>query len=98
MRIPVLLALCVAFNAGAYAGDPESGKAKSVVCGSCHGQEGISSNPLWPNIAGQQELYMVKQLKAFRDGTRSDPLMSPMAKALTDDDIEDLAAYYSSLE
>jgi cytochrome c553 len=52
---------------------------------------------MWPNLAGQKEGYLVKQLKAFRDGVRTDPMMSPMAKPLTDDDIENLAAYFSSL-
>lgn len=80
------------------AGDPEVGAANSAVCASCHGDQGVSPNPMWPNLAGQKDQYLIKQLKAFRDGTRSDPLMSPMAKPLTDEDIHNLAAYYSSLE
>jgi cytochrome c553 len=48
-------------------------------------------------LAGQQEQYLIKQLEAFREGGRADPLMSPMAKALSDEDIEDLAAYYANL-
>jgi cytochrome c553 len=52
---------------------------------------------MWPNLAGQKEGYLVKQIKAFRDGVRSDPMMSPMAKPLTDADIDNLAAYFSSL-
>lgn len=82
----------------AQGGDAAAGKAKAGTCASCHGTEGISSNSLWPNLAGQQEQYLIKQLKAFRDGARNDPLMSPMSKALSDQDIEDLAAYYASLE
>jgi cytochrome c553 len=80
------------------AGDAAAGKAKSATCAGCHGAAGISANPLWPNLAGQQEAYLVKQLKAFRDGTRSDPMMSPMAKPLSDADIENLAAYFASLK
>ena len=80
------------------AGDAAAGKAKSAVCAGCHGANGISANPLWPNLAGQKDAYLVKQLKAFRDGTRSDPMMSPMAKPLSDADIENLAAYFSSLK
>jgi len=80
------------------AGDIQAGKAKAGVCASCHGSEGISANALWPNLAGQQEQYLAKQLRAFRDGTRSDPLMSPMAKELSEADIDDLAAYYSGLK
>lgn len=80
------------------AGDAAAGKAKSATCAGCHGAAGISANPLWPNLAGQQEAYLVKQMKAFRDGTRSDPMMSPMAKPLSDADIDNLAAYFSSLK
>ncbi len=53
-------------------------------------------SPLWPNLAGQKEQYLIKQIKAFRDGTRQDPMMAPMVAALSDTDIENLAAYYSS--
>lgn len=80
----------------ALAGDIEAGKAKSAICASCHGPTGISMSPLWPNLAGQKEQYLIKQIKAFRDGTRQDPMMAPMVAALTDTDIENLAAYYSS--
>ncbi len=80
------------------AGDAAAGKTKaSTVCASCHGAEGISNNPIWPNLKGQKEAYLIKQLKAFRDGTRTDPMMSPMAKPLTDADIDNVAAYFSSL-
>jgi cytochrome c553 len=86
-------------NAGALlAGDVEAGKVRSASCSGCHGIKGISSNPLWPNLAGQKDAYLVKQLKAFRDGTRADPVMAPMAKPLSDADIDNLAAYYSSLQ
>ena len=81
----------------ATAGDIAAGKAKAAVCAACHGPAGISPQPLWPNIAGQKDQYMVKQLKAFRDGTRKDPLMSDQAANLTDADIENLAAYFASL-
>lgn len=80
------------------AGDPVAGKAKAQSCAGCHGMNGISNNPLWPNLAGQKEAYIVKQLKAFKDGTRTDPMMSPMAKPLTEQDMQNLAAYFSSLK
>jgi len=80
------------------AGDAAAGKAKAAVCAGCHGAEGISANPLWPNLAGQKDAYIVKQLKAFRDGKRTDPTMAPMAKPLTDADIDNLAAHFSSLK
>jgi cytochrome c553 len=81
----------------AAAGDAAAGKAKAATCAGCHGANGISNNPMWPNLKGQKEGYLIKQLKAFRDGTRADPMMSPMAKPLSDAEIDNLAAYFSSL-
>jgi cytochrome c553 len=79
------------------AGDAAAGKAKTALCSACHGEDGISIADIWPNLAGQKPGYLVAQLKAFRDGGRSNPIMSALAAPLTDADIEDLAAYYSSL-
>jgi cytochrome c553 len=77
------------------AGSAEEGQAKSTPCVACHGVNGNSANPEWPNLAGQSAAYIVKQLKAFKSGERQNPLMSPMALPLSDQDMEDLAAYYS---
>jgi cytochrome c553 len=93
----VVAGVLLGASGSVLAGDAAAGKAKAASCAGCHGAEGISGNPMWPNLAGQKEGYLVKQMKAFRDGTRVDPLMAPMAKPLTDDDIDNLAAYYSSL-
>jgi cytochrome c553 len=90
--------LLVSAGVATAAGDAAAGKAKAAACSACHGANGISANPLWPNLAGQKDGYLMKQLKAFRAGTRTDPMMSPMAKPLTDADIENLAAYFSSLK
>ena len=79
------------------AGDAAAGKTKSAACGACHGGNGISANDIWPNLAGQKAGYLVAQMKAFRDGQRKNPMMSPMAAPLSDADIDNLAAYYSSL-
>ncbi|WP_246128717.1 c-type cytochrome [Pleionea sediminis] len=79
------------------AGDIEKGKAKSMMCASCHGKDGVGISDDYPNLAGQKETYLVAQMKAFRDGDRKNMIMMPMAKPLSDDDIENLAAYYSSL-
>lgn len=81
----------------AYAADIEAAKAKSVTCAGCHGAAGISVVPMYPNLAGQKAQYVEKQLKAFRDGSRQDPIMGPMAKPLSDEDIAGLAAFYESL-
>jgi len=91
-----LMMVLIFASTSAIAGDAEAGKAKSAMCASCHGLTGISLSPLWPNLAGQKEQYLIKQIKAFRDGIRQDPMMAPMVAALSDTDIENLAAYYSS--
>ncbi|MFA3791411.1 cytochrome c [Aliiglaciecola sp. SL4] len=83
--------------APAFAGDAEKGKAKSATCAACHGANGISMIPMYPNLAGQKEQYLVLQMKAFRSGERKNMVMAPMAKGLSDEDINDLAAYFASL-
>lgn len=83
--------------AGAHAaGDAAAGKAKSAVCAACHGADGNSTNPLWPNLAGQHAPYLVKQLKDFKSGARKDPVMAPMAAPLSEQDMENLSAYFES--
>ena len=83
---------------GALAGDVAAGKARSMSCAGCHGANGISNSPMWPNLAGQKEAYLASQLQMFRDGRRANAMMSPMAKCLSDADIANLAAYYASLK
>lgn len=78
-------------------GDAKAGETKAVTCTACHGSKGISSNTLWPNLAGQQEGYLVKSIKDFRDGIRTEVTMDPFVKDLTDQDIADLAAYFNGL-
>jgi cytochrome c553 len=99
-KLPMIIALAalgLVFSPAQAAGDAAAGKAKAAVCGACHGVNGISTNDMWPNLAGQKEGYLKLQLTALRDGTRKNPMMSPMAANLSDQDIADLAAYYSSL-
>ena len=83
-------------NASA-AGDAAAGEAKAAVCAACHGPAGISSNPLWPNLAGQKEAYLAKQIKAYRDGLREEVTMTPFVSALSDQDVKDLAAHFAGL-
>ena len=76
-------------------GDPVAGKAKSVTCQACHGVDGKSIAPEYPNLAGQYASYMEKALRDYRDGRRTNVIMAPMAAGLSDQDIADLAAWYS---
>lgn len=93
--IAVLFALSL--SAAALAdGSAEKGQAKSTPCVACHGVNGNSPNPVWPNLAGQHEQYITKQLQAFKSGARKDPLMTPMAMGLSDEDVADLAAYFAT--
>ncbi len=88
----------VVMAAPALAADVEAGKAKSMMCAACHGSAGISMVPMYPNLAGQKEMYLTKQLKDFKSGKRNDPTMKGMTTPLSDTDIANLAAYYASLK
>jgi cytochrome c553 len=98
-KLPIIITLAtlgLSFSP-AQAGDAAAGKARASACAACHGASGISANDLWPNLAGQKEAYLAAQIKAFRDGTRKNPMMSPMAAGLSDADVANLAAYYAGL-
>lgn len=77
-------------------GSVEAGQQKSAVCVACHGPDGNSANPEWPSLAGQHAGFLVEQLKAFKEGERQNALMSPMAMGLSEQDMQDLAAYYEA--
>ena len=85
----------------AYSSDIDKGKELSVSCAACHGDNGISVNPVWPKLAGQNPKYLASQLYEFRkgaDGNRNNAVMYGIAVTLSDSDIEDLSAYYASLK
>jgi len=93
--------LLIAFSLGnvAFAANPEAAKpTATTVCAGCHGVKGISTAGMFPNLAGQKADYLSAQLKAFRGKTRTNPMMSPMAVNLKDDEIDNLAAYFASLK
>jgi cytochrome c553 len=94
------IAIAAALAASAtHAADPAAGKAKyETTCIACHGANGVSIAPIYPNVAGQKEEYLVAQMKAFRDGSRQNPIMAPMAKGLTDTDIANISAYLATLK
>ncbi|CAA6822038.1 MAG: Cytochrome c4 [uncultured Thiotrichaceae bacterium] len=82
-------------------GDPAKGKSLSATCAACHGADGNSTNPEWPKLAGQHESYLLKQLQNFKagqdvEGGRYNASMAPMVAGLSNQDMADLAAYYSS--
>jgi cytochrome c553 len=81
-----------------HAGDVKAGGAKAMMCQACHGLDGLSKTPDAPNIAGQIEPYLIAQMLAFKSGLRKNDAMSVVMPPLSDQDIEDLAAYYSAIE
>ena len=74
------------------------GRAKAKACQACHGIDGLAKIPAAPHIAGENAVYLITQLKAFRSGKRQHEIMSVIAKQLTDEDISDLAAWYSGIQ
>ncbi|HIP69686.1 MAG TPA: cytochrome c [Chromatiales bacterium] len=79
------------------AGDAAAGKAKAATCGGCHGANGVSQAPMYPNLAGQKQEYLAKAITAYKSGSRNDPSMKAMVSALSDEDIQNVAAYYAGL-
>ena len=81
----------------AASGDASVGKKKSTPCQACHGNEGVSASPDFPNLAGQYADYLETALRHYKTGKRKNPIMAEQVKSLTDKDVLDLAAYYASL-
>jgi len=92
VAIALLLAPAVAFSAG----DAAKGQNKSAVCHACHGATGVAVQPIYPNLGGQHQDYLIKSIRAFRDGERQNAIMAPMVANLSDADVEDIAAWYAS--
>ncbi len=78
-------------------GDAVAGATKAAPCAACHGSNGVAAAPTFPNLAGQSATYLYVQLRAFKDGSRTGAVMQPLAKALTDQDMRNLAAHFASL-
>lgn len=98
VRLLAPAGLLLACGSWSHAGDVKAGGAKAMMCQACHGLDGLSKTPDAPNIAGQTEPYLVTQLQAFKTGLRKSDAMSVVTPPLSDQDIEDLAAYYSAIE
>jgi len=88
--------VCLAMPASA--GDVAAGRRKALQCQTCHGLDGLAKLPDAPHLSGQPEFYLVKSINDYRTGARKHDMMTIVAKHLTDEDIADLAAYYSAIE
>ena len=103
LALAILLIVPPAFpkSAGAAAikqrisGDPVAGKVKSQICQGCHGMDGNSTDELIPKLAGQYEIYILKQMRNYQAGTRSHEIMNGMAAPLNDKDLTDISAYFA---
>ncbi len=93
-----LLAAPLAALPAQAGGDAAAGRKRAAACQTCHGLDGLSKMPEAPNLAGQVEIYLVKALREYRDGTRQNAVMNVVAKELGDADIDNLAAYYGGLQ
>ena len=94
----LLAAFALALGSTANAqGDAAAGKAKAAVCAACHGTDGKALQAEYPNLAGQGAPYLMKQLQDYKSGARDNAIMMPMAAALSDEDMADIAAFYSTL-
>jgi cytochrome c553 len=98
-RLILVLVVQVVLTASAIAGgNVAAGKEKSQTCVACHGESGISAVATFPNIAGQYEDYLYIALTSYKSGSRNNAIMSGIVAALNEQDMEDLAAYYASLD
>lgn len=80
-------------------GDPVVGKVKAAMCYSCHGEDGNSTSPDYPKLAGQYAEYIQKQLGEFKTGVRKNPMMLAMSASIaSEQDVLDISAYFASLE
>lgn len=99
-RTAALLTLLITLGAGTALaqenGDAAAGATKAATCTACHGLNGNSVNPEWPVLAGQNAAYLRDQITRFKTGKRFNALMQPMVSPLTDQDIADLAAFFST--
>lgn len=95
----VSAALFLSAMSGVALADAEAGKGMAEkTCAGCHGANGVSGGEMFPNLAGQKKGYLAGALKAYRDKTRNAPIMNGMAASLSDQQIDDLAAYFSGLK
>jgi cytochrome c553 len=97
-QILALMLAAAALPGTALAGDAVAGRAKAQMCAVCHGPMGIAVAPETPNLAGEPEGYLSRQLQAFRAGKRQHEVMNVIAKSLSDEDIDNVAAWFNSIK
>ncbi|MEX1828882.1 cytochrome c [Luteibacter sp. CQ10] len=95
--IAVAALLALATTTASAAGDPARGKTKVATCVACHGQDGNAVDPQYPRLAGQYSDYLAQSLHEYKDGRRGNAIMKGFAATLSDQDIEDISAYFSSM-
>lgn len=98
LRIAIAVTALMTFSitTAMAAGDPQAGESKAGVCAACHGMDGNSQIPQWPKLAGQHEDYLARQTRMVRDQQRDVPQMYPIVMNLSDEDIDDISAWYAS--
>ena len=96
--LAIMALAAIGVPAAILAADSFAGKKRANQCIVCHGQNGVAVNPEAPNLAGESAVYIEKQLRAFRSGARQHEVMSIIAKSLSDEDIGNLAAWYSAMK
>lgn len=96
--VSIAAALALAGSLAHASGDAAAGKGKAAPCFACHGETGISAAPIYPNIGGQYENYLLHSLQGYKSGERQNAIMQGMVAALSEQDMKDLAAYFASLE
>ena len=90
-------AVAISSGPALAAGDVKAGRQKALQCQTCHGLDGQAKLPEAPNLAGQTEVYLGKALKDYRSGARRNDMMSVIARSLSDQDVDNLAAYYAAI-
>jgi cytochrome c553 len=94
----MLTVLAMPVGAAKADGDVAAGRETARKCEVCHGLDGLAKIVEAPNLAGQNEAYMIKQLNAFKSGERQNEMMAVIAPSLSDKEIADVAAYYAAIE
>ena len=97
MKLAASALILLAAVSASHSRDAGAGRVKAQACAVCHGPAGVSVTPDAPNLAGQPAIYVAAQLRAYRSGARPHAVMAVLAKPLSDDDIDDLAAWYASV-